>query len=403
MKPVELKKDIYWVGIVDWNCRDFHGYSLSPMGTTYNAFLVKDEKIALVDTAKADHAGEFFCALSHLVKPEDVDYLIVNHLEPDHSGALVEAVQRCKPEKIFCSPMGARSLAGLYQTKDWPIEVIKSGGSISLGKRSVTFLETRMLHWPDSMFSYIPEDKVVFSSDAFGQNWATSERFADQVGRETLDRVLSEYFANIVQPYSPVVLKTLDKIAELKLELDMILPDHGLLLRGEDCAWVLKRYREMAEAKPKPRAVLVYDTMWQSTEQMIHAVSDGLKDEGIETRIMHVKANHHSAIMTELLDSGALVVGSPTHNNGILPYMAGLFQYMKGLKPLNKVGGAVGSFGWSGECVPALNEWLEKIGIEVVGSGVKQQWRPTHDTLKACVAYGREIGAALKAKIAALG
>lgn len=405
MRPYNITDDIIWVGAVDWAARDFHGYSRSPLGTTYNAFLLKDEKVTLFDTVEHEHKGAFFCNVAEALGGDltKVDYIVVNHLEPDHAGCLVEAVERMKPEKIFCSPMGQRNIASLYHHTDWPIEVCPTGHTVSIGRRTMQFIETRMLHWPDNMVTYIPEEKAIISSDAFGQNWATSERWADEVDRTILLKVLKEYFANIVQPYSPIVIKTLDALAKMNLAVEMILPDHGLLWRGEDCAWVLDRYREFAEAKPALRALLVYDTMWQSTERMIHAVADGLVAEGVPVKIMNVKRDHHATIVSELFDSGALVLGSPTHNNGILPGIAGALQYLKGLRPLNKIGGCVGSYGWSGESVKLLSEWLDKIGVEMVGEPVKVQNSPNHEVLRGCMDYGRDIARALKEKIAACG
>jgi flavorubredoxin len=326
---------------------------------------------------------------------------VANHLEPDHSGCLVEAVERIKPEKIFVSPMGKRSLESIYHTTDWPLEICKSGTSASIGSRSLQFVETRMLHWPDNMVTYIPEEKMLICSDAFGQNWATSERFADEVEPVQLERLLKEYFANIVQPYSPVVLKTLDGIESLGLDIDMLAPDHGLIWRGEDVKFVLDKYREYSMGAPKPKALIFYDTMWHSTEAMADAIATGLKAEGIESRIMHVKKHHHSAIMTELMDCGAVVAGSPTHNNGILPYMASTLTYMKGLRPQNKVGAAFGSFGWSGECVNILSDWLGQFCAEVMENPIKVKNCPTHEHFEQLHNYGKEIAKALKARIEA--
>jgi len=404
MKPVEIKKDIFWVGAVDWDSRDFHGYSLSPRGTTYNAFLVRDEKTVLIDTVKSDYLSELLCAVSQACggMPK-IDYLVVNHLEPDHAGCLDCIVDRFKPEKIFCSPMGEKALRSFYHNSaDWPIEVVPTGSSISIGKRTIQFIETRMLHWPDNMVSYIPEDRIAFCSDAFGQNWATTERFADEVDRSILKRLMADYYANIVLPYSPMVLKTLDALAAMNLDIDMLCPDHGLMWRGkDDVAFALNSYREFALQKPANKAVIVYDTMWHSTEKMARAICEGLMSEGVSVRIMSVKHNHHSAVMSEVFDAAAVIVGSPTHNNGILPLMADVLTYMKGLRPQNKIGAAFGSFGWSGECVKILTEHLTGMGMELVEPAVKVKNRPDHETFQACYDLGQKVGQAIKAKLAA--
>ena len=206
MKPLEIKKDIFWVGSVDFESHNFHGYSLSPQGTTYNAYVVKDKKTVLFDTVKASDVSTLLCRLAHVVEPSKVDYIVVNHVELDHSGALPMLVAACKPEKIFTSPMGQKTMEAHFDTTGWPIQVVKSGDSINIGKRNIHFLETRMLHWPDSMFSYIPEDKLLISNDAFGQNIASSERFTDEIDRTVLDHAMTEYYHNIVLPFSPQVL-----------------------------------------------------------------------------------------------------------------------------------------------------------------------------------------------------
>ena len=399
MKPCVIKDGIYWIGAVDWNRRNFHGYSLSHKGTTYNNYLIKDEKIALVDTVAKEFWSTLKCNLAHVLEPgEKIDYFVINHLEPDHAGCLALAVEKYQPEKIYVSPMGQKAMEAHFHYKDWPVEVVPTGTEISLGKRTLRFVEARMLHWPDSMLTYCPEDKIVFTNDAFGQNWATSERFADEVDRPMLERLMAEYYANIVLPYSPVVLKLLDTLAEMKLDVDTVCPDHGLILRGDDCAWAMEKYREFAEQKPKNKAVIVYDTMWHSTEKMALAVASGLADEGVSVRVMCMKNNHHSEVMSEIFDAAAVVVGSPTHNNGILPLMADMLTYIKGLRPQNKIGAAIGSFGWSGECVKVLNQWLEDCGMEVMDA-VKVKHVPDHEILGKCYEQGKAIAAAIKGKL----
>ncbi len=400
MRPVQIKEGIYWVGAVDWNNIDFHGYSLARHGTTYNAYLVIDEKITLFDTVKHPFRDQFLECISQVVDPCDIDYIVANHLEPDHAGCLPELIAACKPEKVFCSPMGQRAMEAHFDTTGWPVEAMKSGSSISLGKRTVQFAETRMLHWPDSMFSFIPEDKLLIVNDAFGQNIASSERYADEVERGFLHRRMTEYYGNIVLPYSQIVEKTLAAIPELGWDIDMIAPDHGLIFRGKEMVdFALKTYADFAAQKPSNRAIVVFDTMWHSTEKMACAVADGLMDEGVSVRIMNLKSFHHSEVMTEIAQAGAVCVGSPTHNNGILPLVADMLTYMKGLKPQNKVGAAFGSFGWSGECVKIISQWLTDIGVEVVDPAVKVKHVPDKAVLDQCVELGRAVGRALKEKL----
>jgi len=398
MQPVEIKKDIFWVGFVDYDHRDFHGYSRSPDGSTYNAYLIKDEKNVLLDTVASGYEGTLLCRMAQVLEPEKVDYIICNHMELDHAGALEAIIERCKPEKIFVSQTGLKSMAGYFDCKDWPVQAVKSGDSINIGKRTIVFQETRMLHWPDSMVSYIPEDKLLVSNDIFGQNIASSARFVDEFGDDgEYVRRVKEYYFNIVLPYSPMVLKTLPVVE--KLDIDMIAPDHGLIHRGEkDVRHILDMYRAMAEQKPQQRALIFYDTMWQSTETMAYAICSGLEENGVPTRLMSVKQNHHSAVMTELADCGAVIAGSPTHNNTVLPLMAAQLTYMKGLRPLNRIGGAFGSYGWSGEGPKYLHEQLAGMNMEMPAEPVKCSWRPDHEALKACHQMGATIAETLKKK-----
>ena len=397
MKPVELAKDIFWIGAVDYNKRNFHGYSRSPRGTTYNSYLVRDEKNVVFDTVDNDYAGTMFCRLAKLMPLDKVDYIVVNHTEKDHAGALCQLVERCKPEKIITSTIGKRFMEAQFDTTGWPIEVVKTGDVINIGKRNIHFVETRMLHWPDSMVSYIPEDKLLISNDAFGQNIATSYRYADEHDQGDFVRAIKEYYFNIVLPYSPQVLKTLPIVESL--DIDMIAPDHGLIHRGEKSVkFIVDMYRQMAEQKPQQRAMVIYDTMWHSTEKMAYAVCSGLEEVGVPTRLMSVKSNHHSEIMTELANCGAVIAGSPTHNNTIMPLMASTLTYMKGLRPQNRVGGAFGSFGWSGESAKVLHEMLASMGMDMPADFVKCNWTPRHEALRACVELGKTVGEALKKK-----
>lgn len=397
MLPLELKKDIFWVGAVDFNTRDFHGYTIAPEGTTSNAYVIKDEKNVLFDTVKADYTSAMICRLAHVIELEKIDYIVVNHVEMDHSGALPELVKRCNPEKIFCSVMGEKALKAHFNTEGWPIQTVKTGDIVNIGKRNIHFIEARMLHWPDSMFSYIPEEKLLISNDAFGQNIASTARFADEVDRCDLDEAMRHYYYNIVVPYSPQVLRVLDLAAELKLDVDMLAPDHGLIFRSaKDVAYALESYRTFAQQRPEKRAVIMYDTMWHSTEKMAYSISEGLHAEGIPSIIMDLKHNHHSFVMTELSRSGMLIAGSPTHNNGILANMVAALSYIKGLRPQNRLGAAFGSYGWSGECVKIIGDHLTGMGFEQPVEPVKIQYVPKHDTIKQCFEMGRALATPLK-------
>ncbi len=394
MLPVEIKKDIYWVGALDWNIRDFHGYS-TYKGTTYNAYLIMDEKVTLFDTVKENHAGSLTHLIRQLTDPGKIDYLIVNHVEMDHSGSLPQIMELAKPEKLFCSANGKKALLNHFHREDWPYEVVKTGESISLGKKTVQFVETPMIHWPDSMMSYIPEDKLLISSDGFGQHWATSARFDDEVDYPELMGHAAKYYANILLLYAPLLQKLLTKIQEIGLEIDMIAPDHGLIWRRRP-AEIIEAYGRWSRQEAKQKALIIYDTMWHSTEKMAKAILSGLISAGVETSLYNLRVNHRSDVVTEVLDAKALIFGSPTLNNGMLPRLADILTYLKGLRPKGKIGAAFGSYGWSGEAVKHLNQALEELKIEIVDPGIKVKNVPTHEDLKACKELGITIGRAVK-------
>lgn len=391
---IELKKGIHWVGAVDWDVRDFHGYS-TYKGTTYNAYLVLDDKVTLFDTVKKPFKGDLLHNIYKVLEPSKIDYLVVNHVEPDHSGSLPEMMDVIKPEKLFCSARGKKALLDHYHREDWPYHVVGTGDEISIGKRTVQFIETRMLHWPDSMFSYLKEDAVLISSDAFGHHWATSGRFNDEVDRSELMAHCAKYYANILLPYSPLVQKLIQSVSQMGLKIDMIAPDHGVIWRDNPLQ-IVEAYDTWSKQVPKSKALVVFDTMWKSTEIMAKAISDGLIESGITTILMNLASNHRSDIITELLDAKAVVIGSSTLNNGMLPRMADLLCYMKGLRPTNKIGAAFGSYGWSGEAPRLITSILKEMKFKVIGEGLALQYVPNHDTLRKCVELGREVAKTIK-------
>jgi flavorubredoxin len=353
-----------------------------------------DEKVALFDTVKKPLLSDMVHNVRRIIDPTKIDYLVINHVEMDHSGSIPEVVDLVKPEKIFCSAKGKEALIQHFHHEDWPYEVVESGREISLGKRTVHFLETKMLHWPDSMFSYIKEEKLLISSDAFGQHWATSERFDDEVDEAELFQHAAKYFANILLLYSPLVQKLIAAVTEMGLEIDMIACDHGLIWR-KNPAKIIGAYDTWSRQEPTKKALVVYNTMWHSTETMAKAIVDGLMQQGVSVKLMNLASTHRSDILTELLDAKALIVGSSTLNNGIMPAVADILTYIKGLKPKNKIGAAFGSYGWSGEAVKIINGALEDMKIEVVDPGVRAKFVPDHEALHPCVELGKKIGVAI--------
>jgi flavorubredoxin len=393
MKPVEIAKGIYDVGVKDWNIRDFHGYS-TDQGTTYNAFLVVDEKIVLIDAVKKDFTDELMKNISLIVDPAKIDFVISNHTEMDHSGGLPGVMHRIgKSKPVFCSNMGAKNLA-LHYGATLNCQAVASGSEMNLGKRTLQFLETRMLHWPDSMFSYLKEDKILFSSDAFGQHYAGHEKWDDEMGEAVMPHA-KKYFANILLPYAPLILKLVDEVTRLGLEIKMICPDHGILWR-KDPGKIIQAYVDWSRQSPRKKAVVVYDTMWQSTRKMAEAIVEGLISEGVAAKPMHLRDWHRSDIMTEVLDAKAVIVGSPTLNNGLFPTISDFMTYMKGLKPRNKIGGAFGSFGWSGESVKLIHAELVAMNFNMMDEDAKVQYVPDASALERCAEYGRKIAEAIQ-------
>jgi flavorubredoxin len=393
MKPVEIAKDVYDVGVNDWNIRDFHGYS-TDQGTSYNAFLIVDDKTVLIDTVKKEFSDQLIDNISKIIDPKKIDYVISNHTEMDHSGGLARVMHKVGEGKpLYCSKMGAKNLARHFPQK-WNYHAVETGEELSLGSRTLTFLETRMLHWPDSMFTYLKEDKILFSSDAFGQHYAGHERFDDQIGQEIM-LYAKKYFANILLLYSPLILKLLDKVAELGLEIDIICPDHGIIWR-KDPGKIIGAYAKWSKQEPEKKALVVYDTMWHSTETMANLIAAGIAAEGVAARPIHIRSSHRSEIMTEVLDAGAVIVGSPTINNQLFPTVSDFLTYMKGLKPQNKIGAAFGSYGWSGESVKLINKELEAMKFDVIDPGIRIQYVPDQDGKDTCFELGRKIGKAIK-------
>ncbi len=395
MKPVEIASGIYQVGVIDWNIRDFHGYSVE--GTTYNAFLILDDTVVLIDTVKKEFADQLLANIAEIIDPKKIDMVISNHTEMDHSGGLPRVMHAIGGEKpLYCSKMGQKNLIQHFGDR-LNLQALENGQEISIGSRTLSFLETRMLHWPDSMFTYIKEDQILFSSDAFGQHYAGYEMFDDQIGDAVMPYA-KKYFANILLLYTPKILKLVEQITDMGLQIKIICPDHGILWRSNP-ETIINAYVEWSRQEAGKRAVVLYDTMWKSTRLMAEAIADGIAETGVAVRPIHIRSSHRSDIMTEVLDARAIVVGSPTLNNGLFPSVSDVLTYMKGLRPKNKIGAAFGSYGWSGESVKLLNEALADMKFDVMEESLKIQYVPDKKDLSACREYGRKIGQAVISRV----
>ena len=388
----KISDNVWWVGAVDWNVRNFHGY-LTSRGTTYNAFLIIDEKITLIDTVKSGFFAEMMERISTVIDPGKIDYIISNHAEPDHSGVLLEAISAIKPEKVFASVMGAKTLKAYYG-----IDVEVASQPVSLGQGSLSFVETRMLHWPDSMISFYDRDGVLFSQDAFGQHLAGSKLWADEYDPSILEHEMSKYYANILNAQSAKVLVLLDSLPALNLPVKVIAPDHGPLFR-KDFEKVFSSYRRYAEQKPQKRAVVVYCTMWHATEKLARAFADGVRYAGVEVELIDLAVSERSAVMTAVANSGLIAFGAPTMNNQLFPAMADALTYVKGLKPVNKIGFAFGSCGWSGEGAKQITAELEAMKVDQPIPFIQSKYNPTEEELNKAFAAGETLAEKLKSII----
>ncbi len=388
---VELVKDIHWVGVVDWGLRRFHGHELSThRGSSYNSYLILDSKTVLVDTVWDPFQEQFLDNIRRLVDPAKIDIVVVNHAEPDHSGSLPAVMRHCPNAAVVVSPRGADSVPGHYHA-DWNLKPVKTGETINIGKRELVFIEAPMLHWPDTMFTYVAGDGILMPNDAFGQHYAAGFRFNDQVDRHELYEEALKYYANIIAPYSSRVNPKIDELLALNVPVNMIAPSHGIIWR-DDPMQIVNTYRVWADQAGERSAVVVYDTMWQATRRMAEAVGEGLAAEGVPHKLFHLSTTDRNDVIAEMYRSKGLVIGSPTLNNALLPPVQTILHDVKHLRLANKVGGAFGSYGWSGECVKLIEQAMGDCNIPLAGEGVLAKWRPKEADLTACFELGRAVG-----------
>jgi flavorubredoxin len=394
MSKVELTKGVYWVGAIDWNIRNFHGYS-THRGSTYNAYLIVDEKIALIDTVKAPFYDEMAARVREIVPFDKIDYVISNHVEMDHSGSLPMALRDMKNAKLVTlAKFGESGLAKTFH-QSWPTIAVKEGSTLDLGKRKLAFIPTPMLHWPDSMCSYLVEDKLLFSMDAFGQHLATSQRFDDEVDMSVVMQEASKYYANILMPFGDLIVKAVAKLGGIKI--DILAPSHGIIWRSH-IKDIVGAYAKWGRGDTIPKALVIYDTMWGSTDLMAKAIARGMISEGVDVKVFNLTSSDKSDIVKEVLDAKALLIGSPTLNNGMFPSVAEFLCYIKGLKPKNKIGTAFGSYGWggSGGAVKAIEQEMGLAGIEFIDSKLAFKFVPDEAEIQKCVDFGREMAGRIK-------
>lgn len=393
MKAVELKNGIFWVGAIDWAVRDFHGY-VTQRGTTYNNYLIMDDEITLLDTVKYDFADITIKNIKSVVEPSKIKHIVINHIENDHATGLDKVMALAPNASIYISEKGKKGLERFFDISKWNIKVVKTGDTLNIGKRTLLFLETPMLHWPDSMMTYIKEDKVLISQDAFGQHIASAVRFDDEFvtcqSMSELDDAVVDYYANILMPFGQLIKTKIAEIQKLGLAIDMIAPDHGIIWRSNPNK-VLQMYLDMANGKAKLSISVIYDTMWHSTEHMTLPLMEGIKDEGVVCKIIKLRSTPMSDAIKEFWHSRGCLIGSPTLNNLMYPTVAEFLYHLRGLKPKNRIAAAFGSYGWGGGAVKEAYEEFKRMGLEIFEPGLQVLYRASSEDEEKCYEFGREF------------
>ncbi len=389
----KIKNNVYWVGKTDWELRKFHGNEYSThRGSTYNSYLIKEEKIALIDTVWKPFSKEFVDNLSKEIDLEKIDYIIANHAEIDHSGALPELMEYIPNTPIYCTANGVKSLKGHYH-KDWNFRTVKTGDTLELGNdKQLVFVEMKMLHWPDSMACYMTKDNILFSNDAFGQHYASEYMYNDLVDQNELFTECIKYYANILTPFSSLVDKKIKEVLSLNLPIDIIATSHGVIWR-DNPTQIVEKYIAWANSYQENQITILYDTMWDGTKRMAEAISKGIveKDKDVNVKLFNVANSDKNDVITEIFKSKIILVGSPTIGGGILSAIAEILEVIKGLRFKNKKAASFGCYGWSGESIKVIRDHLEKSGFSVINDGIRALWNPDQESIEKCIEFGRKI------------
>lgn len=398
MSATELKKDVYWVGAIDWAIRDFHGYEI-PRGTSYNNYLIIDDQVTLLDTVKFDFADDTIKNIRSIIDPSRIENVIINHIENDHATSLERIMQLAPSATIYITERGKKGIARFFDISGWNIKTVKTGDTLNIGGRTLMFIETPMLHWPDSMMTYIKEDKILISQDGFGQHIASAARFDDEymqlTSQEDLDDLVIDYYANILMPFGQIIKTKIAELQKLGLEIDVIAPDHGVVWRSNPDR-VIQHYLDMANGKANLSVSIIYDTMWHSTEKMTLPIMQGIVDEGVACNIIKLRATPISVAIKEFWRSRGSLIGTPTLNNLMFPTVAGFLTYLRGLRPKNRIVGAFGSYGWGGGGVKGAYEEFDKMGLETFGPGLEALYLPDSSDEARAYEFGREFAKKVK-------
>lgn len=392
----KVKNNVFWVGKVDWELRKFHGNEYSThKGSSYNSYLIQEEKTVLIDTVWTPFAEEFVENLSKEIDLDKIDYIVANHGEVDHSGALPALMKRIPGKPIYCTENAVKSLKGQYH-EDWDFQVVKTGDKLDIGNgKELVFVEMRMLHWPDSMATYLTKDNILFSNDAFGQHYANEELFNDLVDQCDLFNESIKYYANILTPFSHILRKKLDEVISLGLPIDIIATSHGVVWR-ENPMQIVEKYSQWANDYQENQITVIYDTMWNGTKLLAEKIAEGIRlaDPDVVVKVFSLAKSDDNDLITEVFKSKTVVMGSPTMSNSILHSVAGFIHLMKEMRFKGKKAAAFGCYGWSGESVKVINELMADAGFEVINEGYRNQWNPDADSQNAAVDFGKKIAMA---------
>jgi flavorubredoxin len=388
----KISDTVSWVGKIDWELNRFHGDEYSThKGSSYNSYLIRDEKTVLIDTVWEPFSKEFVANLKKEIDLNKIDYIIANHSEIDHSGALAELMEEIPDTPIYCTKNGAKILKG-HHHKDWNFVEVKTGDTLDIGKNKLIFVEARMLHWPDSMMTYMSGENILFSNDAFGQHYASELMYNDKVDNDELYDEALKYYANILTPFSKFVVNKIEEVVALNIPIEMICPSHGIIWRDNPLQ-IVNKYMDWAKSYQENQIAIVYDTMWNGTRRMAEAIAEGIKskDKDVDIKLFNCAKRDKNDIITEVFKSKMILVGSSTINSGILTATAGILEMIKGMKFTNKKAAAFGSYGWSGEAVKIITEQLKEAKFEVVNDGIRELWNPDEEALERCREFGRNL------------
>ena len=393
-----VKGNVSWIGYLDWELQHFHGDDYSIInGSSQNAYLIEEEKTVLVDTVWTPHRFDFVENLKKEIDLKKIDFIVANHGECDHSGSLTTILEEIPDVPIYCTENAVKSIEGQYGKRGWNFHVVKTGDSLEIGNgKKLIFLEMRMLHWPDSMATFLTGDNILFSMDAFGQHYAVEELFSDKANQCVLMKEAMKYYANILTPFAPILRKKLEEITALNLPIEMIAPSHGAIWR-ENPMQIVEKYAEWAQDYQEDQVTIAFDTMWEGTTKIAYSIAEEIHRQSPDTvvKVFNISKSDKNEVMTEVFKSKALAVGSPTVANSILSPVAGWLEFLKQLKFKKKKAAAFGCYGWSGESVKVLQESLKAAGFQVIPGNIRAEWVAKEEDFAAIPAL---VSALLKAE-----